>query len=117
MTTPVAWSPRIPALGIYPTVESLVAQAVLLVLLIAARVWPFMIEPRRLRVSQVLVPDPSPQAGRQAAPTTASSAVLPGPGFELLRSLERMEADLAEMRAEVDRMKRYVHDLQHTRSV
>ena len=36
-----------PALGIYPTVESLVAQGTLAVLLLAALVWTFLIEPRR----------------------------------------------------------------------
>jgi high-affinity iron transporter len=45
--TPVAWAPRVPALGIHPTVETLAAQAVLLGLALAALVWTFMIEPRR----------------------------------------------------------------------
>ncbi len=47
-TTVVTWAPRIPALGIYPTVESLAAQGLLLVLSVAALVWTFVIEPRRL---------------------------------------------------------------------
>jgi len=89
--TPVAWAPRLPALGIFPTVESLSLQAVLLLLLVAALVWTFVIEPRRLR-----------------APARAP---------ELIRSLERMEADLSEMRGEVERMKRHVHDVHHTGSV
>ncbi len=46
-TTIVAWAPRMPALGIYPTLESLLAQAVLALLLLAALVWTFVIEPRR----------------------------------------------------------------------
>jgi high-affinity iron transporter len=115
-TTPVGWAPRLPALGIYPTVESLLAQGLLLVLLVAALVWTFVIEPRRLRVTQVLVPEPSATAPAPP-PSLAAAPVPPGPGFELIRSLERMEADLAEMRAEVERMKRYVHDVQHSRSV
>ncbi|HXS23135.1 MAG TPA: FTR1 family protein, partial [Gemmatimonadales bacterium] len=45
-TTIVPWAPRIPALGIYPTSESLAAQGVLLVLLIVAVLWTFVIEPR-----------------------------------------------------------------------
>lgn len=122
-TTPVAWAPRVPALGIYPTVESLLAQGVLLVLLAVALVWTFILEPRRLRVSPVLVPEsapPPPPAVAAAGVHGASNGrapVLPESGTELVRSLERMEADLAEMRAEVERMKRYVHDVQHTRSV
>ena len=36
-----------PGLGIYPTVESLLAQSVLLVLLLAALFWTFVVEPRR----------------------------------------------------------------------
>ena len=113
-TTPVAWAPRIPALGIYPTAESLLAQGVLLALLVVALVWTFVIEPRRLRVSPVLVPDPAPIPKAAAAHSVVPPS---GQGFELIRSLERMEADLAEMRSEVERMKRYVHDLQHSRSV
>lgn len=112
--TPLAWAPRIPALGIYPTLESLAAQGVLLLLLVAALVWTFVLEPRRLRVSQVLVPEPS-RVVPAAPPVTPPPG--PGSGVELIRSLERMEADLAEMRAEVERMKRYVHDVQHSRPV
>ncbi|HEX6104970.1 MAG TPA: FTR1 family protein [Gemmatimonadales bacterium] len=112
--TPLAWAPRIPALGIYPTLESLAAQGMLLLLLVAALVWTFVLEPRRLRVSQVLVPEPS-RVVPAAPPVTPPPG--PGSGVELIRSLERMEADLAEMRAEVERMKRYVHDVQHSRPV
>jgi high-affinity iron transporter len=70
-TTIVPDAPRVPTLGIYPTVESLLVQGLLLALLVVALVWTFVVEP----------------------------------GRELLRSLERMEADLSEMRAEIDRMK------------
>ncbi|HUF34495.1 MAG TPA: FTR1 family protein, partial [Gemmatimonadales bacterium] len=98
--TPVGWAPRVPALGIYPTVESLGAQGVLLALLVVALVWTFVIEPRRLG----------------AAPK-ASPAVAPAPQSELVRSLQQVEADLAELRAEVERMKRQVDDVQHSRSV
>jgi high-affinity iron transporter len=48
-TTIVSWAPRMPGLGIYPTVESLLAQGVLAILLLAALVWTFVIEPRRQR--------------------------------------------------------------------
>jgi high-affinity iron transporter len=46
-TTIVAWAPRLPTLGIYPTVESLLAQGVLAILLLAALTWTFVIQPRR----------------------------------------------------------------------
>jgi len=114
-TTIVSWGPRIPALGIYPTAESLGAQALLLALALVALVWNFVLEPRRVRgVTSVMVPEgraagssapaprpPAPQ--RPSGETVAASAVV-----ELTRSLERMEADLAEMRAEVERMRRYL---------
>jgi high-affinity iron transporter len=45
--TPVPWAPRIPALGIHPTVETLAAQLVLVVLALVALVWTFIVEPRR----------------------------------------------------------------------
>jgi high-affinity iron transporter len=46
-TTIIPGAPRVPALGIYPTVESLVAQGILLGFLVAAVVWTFLIEPGR----------------------------------------------------------------------
>ncbi len=46
-TTVIAWAPRLPALGIYPTLESLLAQGLLLGLLVAALVWTFVIVPQR----------------------------------------------------------------------
>jgi high-affinity iron transporter len=109
-TTVVTWAPRVPGIGIYPTVESLAAQGVLLALLIVAVLWTFVIEPRRLRVTSVLVPESSV---RSAVPPSAGAAPPPAPpalltretSRELLRSLERMEADLAELRAEVERMR------------
>jgi high-affinity iron transporter len=97
-TTFVPGAPRIPALGIYPTVESLLVQSLLVALLIVALVWTFLVEPRRSRMRPAKPP----------APAAIPSVVPPVPqqaGRELLRSLERMEADLAEMRAEVERMK------------
>jgi high-affinity iron transporter len=45
--TPVAGLPRIPAIGLHPTVETLTAQAVLVVLAMVALLWTFVIEPRR----------------------------------------------------------------------
>lgn len=117
-TTVVDWAPRLPALGIYPTVESMLAQGVLVALALVALVWTFLIEPRRLRITRVMVPEPQPPAGASPAPTrTTPAAAVPaqfsatGALRELQRSLERMEADLAEIRAEVERMRGYLASL------
>jgi len=110
-TTIVSWAPRIPALGIYPTAESLGAQAVLVLLAIVALMWNFVIAPRRVRgVTSVMVPESRPQAsGRTSAVSRVPADAVTGTAVvELLRSLERMEADLAEMRAEVERMRRHL---------
>lgn len=108
--TVVNWAPQIERLGIYRTVESLAAQAVLLVLLLAAVVWTFYLEPRRLRVTQELVPDPVPAdaaaRGNEAQPDAGTTIPFE---VDLLRSLDRMDADLAELRAEVDRLKARLH--------
>lgn len=101
----VGWAPQVERLGIYRTVESLTAQGVLVLLLLAAVVWTFYLEPRRLRVTQVLVPDPA----EPAAPTAADAAPAAPFDVDLLRSLERMDADLAELRAEVERLKARLH--------
>jgi hypothetical protein len=75
------------------------------VLLVAALLWTFVIEPRRMRVTSVMVPEtggagvPAPERASPAAALGAETS------RELLRSLERMEADLAELRAEVERMR------------
>jgi hypothetical protein len=97
-TTIVLGAPRVPALGIYPTVESLLAQSILVALLLLALIWTFTIEPRRRRRVAPEPLGPVPVVGiRPPVPQEASR--------ELLRSLERMEADLGEMRSEVERMK------------
>jgi high-affinity iron transporter len=111
-TTILSWAPRIPALGIYPTAESLGAQAILVLLAVIALVWNFVIEPRRARgVTPVMVPEPRRRRTGpiEAPPTRTPADVVSGAAVvELLRSLERMEADLAEMRAEVERMRRHL---------
>jgi high-affinity iron transporter len=111
-TTIVSWAPRIPALGIYPTAESLGAQAVLILLAIVALSWNFVIAPRRVRgVTSVMVPESRPPVSGPTPPAAsrvAADAVTGTAVVELLRSLERMEADLAEMRAEVERMRRHL---------
>ena len=45
--TPVSGMPRLPALGIYPTAETLTAQGVLVLLALVALLWTFVVEPRR----------------------------------------------------------------------
>jgi high-affinity iron transporter len=102
-TTIVSWGPRFPALGIYPTVESLALQGVMLLLLGFGLLWAFVIEPRRLEVTSELVPEPI------AAVPPQTEASVSGPAgrveSDMLRSLDRMDADLAELRAEVERLK------------
>jgi high-affinity iron transporter len=85
-TTRVSWAPRIPALGIYPTMESLLAQATLILLAIVAVAWIFLIAPARERRRQ-----------RAIAPKLDDK--------ELVRSLDRIDADLAEARAELERVR------------
>src|SRR5688572_15653349 len=55
-TTVVSWVPRLPALGIYPTLESSLAQAVLLALLVLALIWTFLIAPQRVNAVGALNP-------------------------------------------------------------
>jgi len=102
-TTIVSWAPRLPALGVYPTVESLTAQAILLVLLVVALGWNFVIEPRRTRAVSGPGPAPAPKP-----PLPAAAPVGARESVELMRSLERMEVDLAEIRAELERMRRNI---------
>jgi high-affinity iron transporter len=45
--TPVPGIPRVPAVGLHPTVETLTAQGVLVALALVALLWTFVIEPRR----------------------------------------------------------------------
>lgn len=112
--TVVEWAPQIERLGIYRTVESLTAQGILLLLFVAALVWTFYLEPRRLRVTQELVPDPLPPPSNDR-PVVEPPAQSGGVPFEvdLLRSLDRMDADLAELRAEVSRLKARLHARQY----
>jgi high-affinity iron transporter len=112
-TTILSWAPRVPALGIYPTAESLGAQAVLVALAVVALLWNFVIEPRRVRgITAVMVPERRGRAAGpvppDASPRVPAQMVTAAAVVELLRSLERMEADLAEMRAEVERMRRHL---------
>ncbi len=103
--TPIAWAPRVPTLGVYPTVESLGAQAVLIILALLAMLWIFVIAPRRLAVIRVLVPE---RGGDQAVPRPAGERPRSAERVDLIRSIERIEADLAEVRAELERMRERV---------
>jgi high-affinity iron transporter len=100
--------PRLPALGIYPTVESMLAQGVLIALALGALGWIFLVQrPRDARrfaaeAAAAVVDNSDPMRG----------SVADGPGVEkaVLRSLERMEGDLAAIRSEVERLKQTVVD-------
>ena len=110
-TTIIPGAPRLPALGIYPTVESLAAQGILLALFLAALIWTFIVAPRR-RPVRTRAATSRPRVG----PPPGPPSVPQGPSLELLRSLERMEADLGEMRAEVERMKANLTEAPETRT-
>lgn len=99
--TPVTWAPRIPAMGIYPTLESLGLQALLVLLAVIALVWTFVVEPRRLHATPVMVPDPLPPEPVRAPEPPPADATL-------LRSIDRIETDLAEVRSELERMREKV---------
>ncbi|HEV8599490.1 MAG TPA: cytochrome c/FTR1 family iron permease [Gemmatimonadales bacterium] len=98
--TPVGWAPRVPGMGIYPTMESLALQGLLLLLALIGLVWVFGVEPRRLRAAPV-VPEVAPEPTRKTEGETE-------PEQELLHSIDRIEADLAEVRSELERMRERV---------
>jgi hypothetical protein len=68
-----------------------------LLLVAVALVWIFLIEPRLLRITPVLVPEVLPDSSPRP-PATAGQR-------EMLRSIDRIEADLAEVRNELDRIR------------
>jgi high-affinity iron transporter len=98
--TPVEGAPRIPGLGIYPTVESLVVQGVLVLLALLGLGW-------------VLLRRAGPESGVRS-PESPGQPRTPNPGIEtpaesaLLRSIDRIETDLAEVRVELERMRERV---------
>ncbi len=89
--TYVPGAPHFSPLGMYPTVETMIAQGVLLGLALIALCWLFLVLPARERREQVAtVPVPTPaEAGSN----------------DLVRSLERVDTDLAEARAELERLR------------
>ncbi len=109
--TPFRPEIRFPTLGIYSTWETLGVQFVLLAAFVGAMVWTFVIEPRRLKVTAVMVPDADGETARRRDGEAVQPSV-PAPSApknvldqDVLRSLERMEADNAELRAELARLK------------
>jgi hypothetical protein len=107
--TPFRPEIRFPALGVYSTWETLGVQALLLGAFVVAMVWTFLIEPRRLKVTAVMVPEQSDKTARRQATAeenaTAGQRTKNVLDQDVLRSLERMEADNAELRAELQRLK------------
>ena len=96
-TTALLGWPRVAGLGIYPTVESMLAQGIMAVLAVVALVWIFGAQ----RGKSVASPAPKPES-----PTPRGDG--PGPEATMLRSLERMEADLGALKSEVERLRETV---------
>src|SRR5690606_37439989 len=110
-TTYVPGAPNIPMLGIFPPAETLIAQGTLVLLAAVALVWTFVFAPRRLKVTSVMVPEPDhPLPAGMGAGSRDGGAVTPVQSRELVRSLERIEADIAEVRSEVERMRRTISE-------
>lgn len=92
--TYVPGAPRFPTLGIYPTLETMLAQGVLVLLALVALTWIFVVAPRRARKEMAAASAPP----EPEAPGSDSSR-------DLIRALERVDTDLAEARAELERMR------------
>jgi high-affinity iron transporter len=99
--TPLDWAPRIPVMGIYPTAESLGVQGILLLLALIGIGWILFgnresglgtSKEKQVGVSRTSNPEPRS----------------PSPESSLLRSIERIETDLAEVRVELERMRERV---------
>jgi high-affinity iron transporter len=105
--TPFIPEIRLPTLGIYSTWETLGVQLFLVLAFVLGLVWAFFIEPRRLQVTAVMVPEAGEKRGGATA-TQAEARPAPAKGVldqDAARSLDRMEADLAELRAELQRLR------------
>jgi high-affinity iron transporter len=106
-TTILLGWPRYSALGIYPTAESMLGQGVMALLAGAALLWIFGVQRRRgaLRVASpaaAMIGDRQPDANPRASK--------PEPEETMLRSLERMDADLGALKSEVERLRQTVVD-------
>ena len=76
-STMLSWAPRAEFFGIYPTLESLAVQAVILLAIVFAMVWTFVVVPRRLAATpeKATTPAPIERRGRRTEarrPTTPS---------------------------------------------
>jgi high-affinity iron transporter len=100
-TTALLGWPRVAALGIYPTVESMVAQGIMALLAVIALLWIFVAQ-RGKRPPSAVVASPIRAA--------AVDGFHPGPETTVLRSLDRMEADLGALKSEVERLREAVVD-------
>jgi high-affinity iron transporter len=89
--TYVPGAPHFSPLGMYPTVETMIAQGTLLGLALIALGWIFLVVPARERRERAAVA-PVPVEGEQQS-------------SDLIRSLERVDTDLAEARAELERLR------------
>ena len=84
------------------------------VALVVLAAWYVVSKRRRLQVTSVMVPEPGtpvrmPPARGPDPAVVEGVATLPGDTrSELMRSLERMEGDLAALRTEVERMREQV---------
>lgn len=107
--TPFRPEIRFPTLGVYSTWETLGLQFLLLAAFVGAMLWTFVIEPRRLKVTAVMVPGGEGEAARRRVGEAAKPAVASAPkpllDQDVARSLDRMEADLAEIRDELQRLR------------
>jgi high-affinity iron transporter len=99
-TVLLGW-PRVAALGIYPSMESMLAQGIMAVLAVVALVWIFVVQ--RGKAAEIRQPVPAP-------PEPMGDGAGPGPEAAMLRSLERMEADLGALKSEVERLRETVVD-------
>ncbi len=97
-TTVLQGWPRLPALGVYPTVETMLAQGLLLVLAIFALVWLRMKARQATGDMRQVVPV-------APMPEPLETATAAGMEQTVLRSLEQMEADLAALKSEVERLR------------
>ncbi len=106
--TYLSWAPELPALGIYRTLEGFLVQGLLMVLFGIGLLCSYVIEPRRLKVTYVMIPDPEP-VKHTPVPRTPLADLMED-DRNLVRSLERIDADLAEIRAEIARIKQQMTD-------
>jgi high-affinity iron transporter len=102
-TTYLPWAPVVPALGMYGSLEGLLLQSVLGGLFVVGLLWSFVVAPRRAR----LIPVPS-RAPVEPTPPDPIPDLEGDPDLE--KSLVRMDADLAEVRAEIARIRDRVSD-------